>query len=197
MDFVRSKTNCGLLATGQAGAQRILIVGPLGQGVGLMADAITLAAARAGSPAGTFEFMRPGLARRTCAAVVRLGSSSHSAAGSADFLLAVGAAAALEARPLLAACGAGLAMVDARSSDLRRPMCDRLYDARIRCWIAPGAAQAPLSRAWMMLGWLSGRLAWPLAGWREVLADSVPRRMSMAARVAFEQGRLIDCRAGR
>jgi Pyruvate/2-oxoacid:ferredoxin oxidoreductase gamma subunit len=189
MDIVRPKT----IDRPVAGAAGILIVGPLGQGVGLAADALALAAARAGLTVATSEFMRPALGRRACAALVRIGQASNPGRGSAHWLLAFGAAAALEARPLLAETGSGLALVPSPGA-IGHGRLGPMFDRRVRWWAGPAIADAPSAKVWAMLGWLSGRVALPMAAWREALEALVPGRLSGAAKSAFQQGRLVDCR---
>ncbi|HWC89456.1 MAG TPA: hypothetical protein VG433_07375 [Pirellulales bacterium] len=186
----------------------MLIVGPLGQGVGLAADALALAAAESGSPVATADCTRPALGRRACAALVRLGGAAGASPGAADLLLAFGMAAAVEARPLLSPTGSGLVLAPARRSwrlgaALDGPLLDGplfdgpLFDERMRCWPRPASAAVPITGVWTLLGWLSARVALPQRAWRPALEGSVPRRLSAAAQLAFAQGRAIDGRRRR
>jgi hypothetical protein len=49
-----------------------------------------------------------------------------------------------------------------------------------------------MTKVWTLLGWLSARIALPQEVWRPALDASVPRRMRLAAQLAFAQGRAID-----
>ncbi|HEY5311939.1 MAG TPA: hypothetical protein VIK18_05445 [Pirellulales bacterium] len=195
MDFVRPSAAASL-SLGRARAARVLIVGPLGQGVGLATDALALAAAQSGSPAATVACMRPALGQRACATLVRLGDVSDARPDSADLLLAFGVAAAIEARSLLSPTGTGLVLTQPRPAGWRSRLgaaCDAsLLDGRIRCWPGPIAAEAQLARVWTLLGWLSARIGLSQKVWRPVLHASVPRRLSVAAQLAFAAGRAID-----
>lgn len=198
MDLVRSPKP---IAAGRAEPKRLLVVGPLGQGVGLLVDALALAAEHAGWDIATTDCMLPALRRGTCASLVRLGEPAGGPSKPADLLLAFGLPGALEAQRLLAARGTGLALVEQSLWQRRRRFlsgADSLVlDRRIRCWPAGSSNTSALSRIWTMLGWVSGRLELPLEAWRRALNGSLPRRLNLAAQLAFDQGRTIGHRASR
>lgn len=216
MDFVRPTAAAAPCLIGRATAARVLIVGPFGQGVGLAADALALAAEHSGSPATTVACMRPALERRACATLVRLGDVSDASASSADLLLAFDLAAAVAARPLLSPSGLGLVLTLPQlfggNGRLRKAFEGRMLDGavlestglestgldgRFRCWPGRTRADAPLARAWTLLGWLSRQITLPHDAWRPALEASVPRRLNLAAQLAFARGRAIDARLRR
>jgi hypothetical protein len=112
-------------------------------------------------------------------------------------------AAALEARPLLSPTGSGLVLTPARRPWRLGAALDGLLldgpviDGRIRCWSGLASAAVPITGVWTLLGWLSARVALPQHAWRPALEGSVPRRLSLAAQLAFAQGRAIDHRRRR
>jgi hypothetical protein len=195
MDFAWAGNARPALA-GTRRCESVLVLGSLGDGVGLLHDLLVSAAERSGQTVIARQSHRRDKLGTTAQALVRLqGRGSPISDQPADLLVAFDCLSAGEGFPLLKPEARALVRVPGRFRN--RSRFGALADPRVETWQELPLVGRRLAAPCWAAGWLSGSLEIASDAWREALEEQIPRRQRAFAQAAFDGGRLAALSAVR
>ena len=187
MGYARVEGRWSAPADVAAPGARILVVGSLGSGVGLLIDVLLEVADRTGFEACRREAFGvcPGLSGGVSRSVIRFGSGNaewETDRQGVDFVVAFDDDSARQCLPHLSASGQAIVLGPSMREG-RRALDDPFPGERFprcldsRCQLLPARAnESPCRRVARLLARLAGHFNWPEQVWREALARHVRPR---------------------